>query len=44
MLDLQKDPALGRKIADAARIQAIDRFSVARYVAEWRRVYDYLRE
>jgi glycosyltransferase involved in cell wall biosynthesis len=44
MLDLQKDPALGRRIADAARIQAIDRFSVGRYVAEWRRVYDYLRE
>ncbi|MGA2443593.1 MAG: glycosyltransferase family 4 protein [Tepidisphaeraceae bacterium] len=44
MLALQKDPALRRKIAEAARIQAIDRFSVARYVADWRRIYSCLRE
>jgi glycosyltransferase involved in cell wall biosynthesis len=41
MLALQKDPALRRKIAEAARIQALDRFSVARYVADWRRVYNH---
>jgi glycosyltransferase involved in cell wall biosynthesis len=41
MLGLQKAPALRRKIAEAARIQAIDRFSVARYVADWRRVYSH---
>jgi len=41
MLALQKDAALRRKIAEAARVQAIDRFSVARYVADWRRVYDH---
>jgi glycosyltransferase involved in cell wall biosynthesis len=44
MLALQKDPALRRKIAEAARIQAIDRFSVARNVADWRRVYSDLGE
>jgi glycosyltransferase involved in cell wall biosynthesis len=44
MLALQKDPALRRKIAEAARLQAIDRFSVARYVADWRGVYNQLRE
>jgi len=44
MLALQKDPALRRQIAEAARVQAVDRFSVARYVADWRRVYTHLCE
>jgi glycosyltransferase involved in cell wall biosynthesis len=42
MLGLQRDPALRRKIADAARRQAIERFSVGRYLADWQRVYNRL--